>query len=81
MLGAQKEPVAEFDEQLWGCIVDYVTVSVDGDMRRYFGMEQRFNFYITLAGISKDVQNVAIKSNMIFRYNLFIVTGQLSFME
>lgn len=55
MLGAQKEPVAEFDEQLWGCIVDYVTVSVDGDMRRCFGMEQRFNFYITLAGISKDV--------------------------
>ena len=55
MLGAQKEPVAEFDEQLWGYIVDYVTVSVDGDMRRCFGMEQRFNFYITLAGISKDV--------------------------
>ena len=26
------EPVAEFDERLWGCMVDYVTVCVDGDM-------------------------------------------------
>ena len=52
MLGAQKEPAAEFDEQLWGCIM---TVSVDGNMRRCFGMEQRFNFYITLAGVSKGV--------------------------
>ena len=55
MLGAQREPVAEFDEQLWGCIMDYVTVSVDGNMRRCFGMEQKFNFYITLAGIGKDM--------------------------
>ncbi len=28
-LAAQKEPVAEFDERLWGAMVDYVTVGVD----------------------------------------------------
>ena len=26
---AQTEPVAEFDERLWGAMVDYVTVGVD----------------------------------------------------
>ena len=31
-LESQKEPVAEFDEQLWGVMVDYVTVDVDGSM-------------------------------------------------
>lgn len=31
-LQAQTKPVAEFDERLWGCMVDYVTVCVDGDM-------------------------------------------------
>jgi len=24
------EPVAEFDDRLWGAMVDYVTVGVDG---------------------------------------------------
>ena len=28
-LEAQMEPVAEFDERLWGAMVDYVTVGVD----------------------------------------------------
>ena len=28
-LEAQREPVAEFDERLWGAMVDYVTGSVD----------------------------------------------------
>ncbi len=28
-LRAQTEPVAEFDERLWGCMVDYVAVGVD----------------------------------------------------
>ena len=28
-LEAQKKPVAEFDERLWGAMVDYVTVGVD----------------------------------------------------
>ena len=28
-LEAQREPVAEFDERLWGATVDYVTVGVD----------------------------------------------------
>ncbi|MBO6292464.1 MAG: hypothetical protein J6N51_09425 [Selenomonas sp.] len=28
-LEAQGEPVAEFDERLWGAMVDYVTVGVD----------------------------------------------------
>ena len=28
-LEAQKEPLAEFDERLWGAMVDYVTVGVD----------------------------------------------------
>ena len=35
-LRAQKEPVAEFDERLWGCMVDYVTVDVDGGMTVVF---------------------------------------------
>ncbi len=35
-LEAQKEPVAEFDEQLWGAMVDYVTVGVDGGMTMVF---------------------------------------------
>ena len=35
-LRAQMEPVAEFDEQLWGCMVDYVTVGVDGGMTVVF---------------------------------------------
>ena len=35
-LEAQKEPVAEFDAQLWGAMVDYVTVGVDGGMTVVF---------------------------------------------
>ncbi|MBQ7496541.1 MAG: recombinase [Selenomonas sp.] len=33
---AQREPVAEFDEHLWGCMVDYMTVGVDGGMTVVF---------------------------------------------
>ena len=36
MLEAQREPVAEFDERLWGATVDYVTVGVDGGMTVVF---------------------------------------------
>jgi len=36
MLETQKEPVAEFDERLWGAMVDYVTVGVDGGMTVMF---------------------------------------------
>ena len=36
MLEAQKEPMAEFDERLWGAMVDYVTVGVDGGMTVMF---------------------------------------------
>ena len=35
-LETQKEPVAEFDERLWGAMVDYVTVGVDGGMTVVF---------------------------------------------
>ena len=35
-LEAQGEPVAEFDERLWGAMVDYVTVGVDGSMMVVF---------------------------------------------
>ena len=35
-LEAQTEPVAEFDEGLWGAMVDYVTVGVDGSMMMVF---------------------------------------------
>ena len=35
-LRAQEEPLAEFDERLWGCMVDYVTVGVDGGMTVVF---------------------------------------------
>ncbi len=35
-LEAQTEPVAEFDERLWGAMVDYVTVGVDGGMTVVF---------------------------------------------
>ena len=35
-LEAQREPVAQFDEQLWGAMVDYVTVGVDGGMTVVF---------------------------------------------
>ncbi|MBQ9615440.1 MAG: recombinase family protein [Selenomonadaceae bacterium] len=35
-LGAQAEPVVEFDERLWGAMVDYVTVGVDGGMTVVF---------------------------------------------
>lgn len=42
-LEAQTEPVAEFDERLWGCMVDYVAVGVDGGMTVVFrdGTETR----------------------------------------
>ena len=36
MLEAQREPVAEVDERLWGATVDYVTVGVDGGMTVVF---------------------------------------------
>ena len=35
-LEAQREPVAEFDERLWGAMVDCVTVGVDGGMTVVF---------------------------------------------
>ena len=35
-LEAQTESVAEFDERLWGAMVDYVTVGVDGGMTVVF---------------------------------------------
>ena len=35
-LKVQTEPVAEFDEQLWGCMVDYVSVGVDKGMTVVF---------------------------------------------
>ena len=35
-LEAQTEPVAEFDERLWGSMVDYVTVGADGGMTVVF---------------------------------------------
>ena len=35
-LEAQREPVAEFDERLWGAVVNYVTVGVDGGMTVVF---------------------------------------------
>lgn len=35
-LEAQNEPVAGFDEQLWGCMVDYVTAGADGGMTVVF---------------------------------------------
>ena len=35
-LEAQKEPVAEFDERLWGAVVNYVTVGVDGGIKVAF---------------------------------------------
>ena len=35
-LQAQKEPLADFDERLWGCMVDYVTVGVDGGIMVVF---------------------------------------------
>ena len=40
-LKAQTEPVAEFDERLWGAMVDYVTVGVDKRLTVVFrdGME------------------------------------------
>ena len=44
-LRAQEEPLANFDERLWGCMVDYVTVGVDGGMTVVFrdGTETREN--------------------------------------
>ena len=36
MLEAQREPVAEFDERLWGAMVDYVTVGVDRRLTMMF---------------------------------------------
>ena len=35
-LRAQEEPVVEFNERLWGCMVDYVTVGLDGGMTVIF---------------------------------------------
>lgn len=35
-LRAQKELLAEFDERLWGCMVDYVTVGADSGMTVIF---------------------------------------------
>ena len=35
-LREQTEPVAEFDERLWGCMVDYVTVDADSGMTVVF---------------------------------------------
>ena len=35
-LRAQTEPLADFDERLWGCMVDYIVVGVDGGMTVVF---------------------------------------------
>ncbi|MBQ7496611.1 MAG: hypothetical protein IJU00_02050 [Selenomonas sp.] len=35
-LRAQEEPLADFDERLWGCMVDYVTVGADGGITVVF---------------------------------------------
>ena len=35
-LRAQENPAAEFDERLWGAMVDYVTVGVDGGVTVVF---------------------------------------------
>ena len=35
-LGAQEKPVAEFNERLWGAMVDSVTVGADGGMTVVF---------------------------------------------
>ena len=35
-LRAQEKPVVEFNERLWGCMVDYVIVGVDGDVTVVF---------------------------------------------
>ena len=35
-LRVQEEPLAEFDERLWGCMVDYMTVGADGCMTVVF---------------------------------------------
>ena len=35
-LEVQEKPVAEFDERLWGAMVDYVTVGADGSMTVVF---------------------------------------------
>jgi site-specific DNA recombinase len=35
-LQAQTEPVAEFDERLWGCMVDFITVYSKDDIRVTF---------------------------------------------
>ena len=35
-LKRQEEMLAKFDERLWGCIVEYVTVSVDDGMTVVF---------------------------------------------
>lgn len=42
-LEAQEGPVAEFDERLWGAMVDYVTVGVDKRLTVMFrdGTERR----------------------------------------
>lgn len=42
-LEAQMEPVAEFDERLWGAMVDCVTVGVDKQLTVVFrdGTERR----------------------------------------
>lgn len=44
-LRAQEEPLANFDERLWGCMGDYVTVGADGGMTVVFrdGTETREN--------------------------------------
>ena len=41
-LQAQTKPVAEFDERLWGCMVDYVTVGVDGGLTVVFRDGEKF---------------------------------------
>lgn len=43
-LEAQKKPVAEFDEWLWGAMVDCVTVGVDGGMTVVFRDGTEFDF-------------------------------------
>ena len=63
MLEAQREPVAEFDERLWGAMVDYVTVGADKRLTVVFRDGTGGNTSVStatkknsrLAGISRKV--------------------------
>ena len=48
----QKEPVAEFDERLWGAMVDYVTVGADKRLTVVFrdGTGEKLGILPAMAG-------------------------------